>query len=73
MSDETDPGFYIDQVPGPKGDVKSPEWTWALIGPQGETLARAGRAYPTKEDAQVAIAATKIEAREHEVPEKGCS
>jgi uncharacterized protein YegP (UPF0339 family) len=59
-------------VPGSK-EGAAPQWTWTLVGPQSETLARAGRAYPTKKDAQVAIAAMKIAAREHEVPEKDCS
>ncbi|WP_103030012.1 DUF1508 domain-containing protein [Salinibacter altiplanensis] len=44
------------------------QWTWTLVGPRGDTLARAGRAYPTREDAQVAVASVKIAAREHDVP-----
>lgn len=65
------PGFYIDRVPGAEmsgSKQGSPQWMWTLVGPQGETLARSGRAYPTKEDAQVAVASVKIAAREHQVP-----
>ncbi len=61
---ETDPetGFVIDEVPGAKG------YTWTLLDHRGDVLARAGRAYETIEDTQIAIAETQIACRDHEVP-----
>ena len=66
MSDDPETGFVIDQV----GEET---WTWVLLDHNGDALARAGRGYDSRQEAQVAIAATKIAAREHEVPEEDCS
>ena len=63
MSDDTETGFVIDRVGGET-------WTWVLLDHNGDVLARAGRGYDSRQDAQVAIAATRISAREGEVPAK---
>jgi len=55
-------GFVIDEVPG------SDQYTWTLLGTRGETLARAPKAYDTRQEAQVAIAEVKVGARTSEVP-----
>lgn len=60
MSDET-AGFVIDQVDGQT-------WTWTLLDHNGDVLARAGRGYESRQEAQIAIASTRIHARESEVP-----
>jgi len=54
-------GFVIDQV----GEET---WTWSLLDRSGEVLARAGRGYKTRQRAQIAIASTRLCARESEVP-----
>jgi len=61
MPDDTETGFVIDQI-------DEDTWTWSLLGPNEEVLARCGKGFATKEDAQVAIVSVKIAAREHEVP-----
>ena len=58
---DTETGFVIDKVPGGG-------YTWTLLDHRGDVLARAGHAYPTKQDAQLAIAETQIASREHDVP-----
>jgi len=60
MSDQAETGFVIDQV--------GEEWTWALLDHNGDVLARAGKGYESRQEAQIAIASTRIHARESEVP-----
>lgn len=59
-------GFVIDKV----GEGT---WSWALLDHNGTVLARSGRGYETRQDAQVAIASTRIAARESDVPVREAS
>jgi len=56
-------GFVIDEVPG-----KDDRYTWCLLDRRGDVLARAPKAYGTREEAQVAIAEVKMGARSSDVP-----
>lgn len=58
---EEETGFVIDKV-------GEDTWTWALLDASGSVLARAGRGYESRQEAQIAIASTRIHARESEVP-----
>jgi len=54
-------GFVIDKV----GEET---WTWALLDQNGNVLARAAKGYDSCQEAQVAIASTRIHARNSDVP-----
>lgn len=61
-------GFVIDEVPGSGTD---PDYTWALLDRRGDVLARAPEAYPTVEEAQIAIAEVQLYAPDADIPHKG--
>jgi uncharacterized protein YegP (UPF0339 family) len=63
-ADPDQSGFVIDEVPG----SDDPRFTWCLLDRRGDVLARAPRAYETRQEAQVAIAEVKLAARESDVP-----
>jgi len=67
-ADQVDSGFVIDEVPG---TGPNPKYTWTLLDRRGETLARAPRAYPSVQEAQVAIAETQLYAADADIPQTG--
>lgn len=61
---QAETGFVIDAV----RQGGRTQYTWALLDHNGDVLARAGRAYESRQEAQIAIASTRIQARESDVP-----